>query len=252
MFRGDKLAFCCQLVTVFNWIYRILLECGKFIELLSLRHVTTYTNAVSTNCYQNVFATSHALLVPGLLTSCYNDLLTICCKVVDSVGLFRTANYCRTSDNVRLNLANVRAKVILIGHWSDQKICCHIIATFFCCDKTPIANSLNLHFAIKFTRHSSILLNVAPDWLYILVSWLIYILCMTKMCPTKFSDVGFCPTKFKFCPTKIKSDRTNVLSSQIFICSPACYKSFQQFVIVLQFNNLLKSCEWQPCSNLTK
>ena len=38
-----------------------------------------------------------------------------------------------TSDNVRLNLANVRAKVILIGHWSDQKnILSH---TFFCCDK---------------------------------------------------------------------------------------------------------------------
>jgi hypothetical protein len=33
----------------------------------------------------------------------------------------RAANYCRTSDNVRLNLANVRAKVILIGHWSDHK-----------------------------------------------------------------------------------------------------------------------------------
>ena len=36
----------------------------------------------------------------------------------------------------------------------------------------------------------------------------------------QLSDVGFCPTKFKLCPTKIKSDRTNVLSSQIFICSP--------------------------------
>ena len=44
---------------------------------------------------------------------------------------------------------------------------------------------------------------------------------VTYICPTKFSDVGFCPTKFKLCPTKIKSDRTNVLSSQIFICSPA-------------------------------
>jgi hypothetical protein len=43
---------------------------------------------------------------------------------------------------------------------------------------------------------------------------------MTYICPTKFSDVGFGPTKFKLCPTKIKSDRTNVLSSQIFICSP--------------------------------
>jgi hypothetical protein len=87
----------------------------------------------------------------------------------------RAANYCRTSDNVRLNLANVRAKVILIGHWSDKKNC-HIIH-FFCCDKIRLQiHSINLHFAIKFTRHSSILLNVAPEWLYILVSWLIYIL----------------------------------------------------------------------------
>ena len=44
--------------------------------------------------------------------------------------LNRTANYCRTSDNVRLNLANVRAKVILIGHWSDHKKNCHIIHFF--------------------------------------------------------------------------------------------------------------------------
>jgi hypothetical protein len=34
---------------------------------------------------------------------------------------------------------------------------------------------------------------------------------MTYICPTKFSGVGFCPTKFKLCPTK---------TSQIFICSP--------------------------------
>jgi hypothetical protein len=87
----------------------------------------------------------------------------------------RAANYCRTSDNVRLNLANVRAKVILIGHWSDHtKKICHII--HFLLWQNPIANSLNLYFAIKFTRHSSILLNVAPEWLYILVLWLIYIL----------------------------------------------------------------------------
>ena len=46
----------------------------------------------------------------------------------------RAANYCRTSDNVRLNLANVRAKVSLIGHWSDhKKKLSHY--TFFCCDK---------------------------------------------------------------------------------------------------------------------
>jgi hypothetical protein len=88
--------------------------------------------------------------------------------------------------------------------------------------QNPIANSLNLHFAIKFTRHSSILRNVAPEWLYILVSGDLYISCdVYCICPTKFSGVGFCPTKFKLCPTKIKSNRTNVLSSQIFICSPA-------------------------------
>jgi hypothetical protein len=31
-----------------------------------------------------------------------------------------------------------------------------------------------------------------------------------------------------------------------------CYKLFQQLAIVLQFNNLSTSCEWQPCSNLMK
>jgi hypothetical protein len=46
----------------------------------------------------------------------------------------RAANYYRTLDNVRLNLENVRAKVILIGHWSDlKKKLSHY--TFFCCGK---------------------------------------------------------------------------------------------------------------------
>jgi hypothetical protein len=58
----------------------------------------------------------------------------------------------------------------LVG--SQKKIVTYIFLLW----QNPIANSLNLHFAIKFTRHSSILLNVAPEWLYILVSWLIYIL----------------------------------------------------------------------------
>jgi hypothetical protein len=138
--------------------------------------------------------------------------------IINEFHSFRAANYCRTSDNVRLNLANVRAKVILIGHWSDHKKNVTYILLLW---QNPIANSLNLHFAIKFKRHSSILLNVALEWLYILVSWLIYILWRIHICPTKFSGVGFCPTKFKLCPTKIKSDRTFVLSSQIFICSPA-------------------------------
>jgi hypothetical protein len=55
-----------------------------------------------------------------------------CCMVIDS-DRPRAANYCRTSDNVRLNLSNVRAKVILIGHWSDHKK--KLSHTFFCCDK---------------------------------------------------------------------------------------------------------------------
>ena len=89
----------------------------------------------------------------------------------------RAANYsCRTSDNVRLNLANVRAKVILIR--SQKKF---VTLYIFLLWQNPIANSLNLHFAIKFTRHSSILLNIAPKWLYILVSWLIYISCNVYM-----------------------------------------------------------------------
>ena len=45
-------------------------------------------------------------------------------------GYNRAANYCRTSDNVRLNLANVRAKVILIGRWSDHKKNRHTIHFF--------------------------------------------------------------------------------------------------------------------------
>jgi hypothetical protein len=47
-----------------------------------------------------------------------------------SMAVFRAANYCRTSENVRPNLANVRAKVILIGHWSDHEKNCHIIHFF--------------------------------------------------------------------------------------------------------------------------
>jgi hypothetical protein len=125
----------------------------------------------------------------------------------------RAANYCQTSDNVRLNLANVRAKVILIGHWSDHiKKLSH---TFFCCDKIQLLwNSLNLHFAIKFTRSSRIYfhLTLRQNGIHTcLVTYNLYLLWHIYV---------FCPTHFKLCPTKIKSDRTNVLSSQIFICSP--------------------------------
>ena len=60
----------------------------------------------------------------------------------------------------------------------------------------------------------------------------IYIYLVTYICPTKFSGVGFCPTKFKLCPTKIKSDRTNVLSSQIFICSPVGASVLKHLIIL--------------------
>jgi hypothetical protein len=88
--------------------------------------------------------------------------------------------------------------------WSDigpitQKIC-HIIH-FFAVTKSYC----------KFTQFLFYLTYLSCDLYIYLVTWI---------CPTKFSDVGFCPTKFKLCPTKIKSDQTNVLSSQIFICSP--------------------------------
>jgi hypothetical protein len=72
----------------------------------------------------------------------------------------------------------------------------------------------------------------------ILTCLVTYIYLVMYICPTKFSGVGFCPTKFKLCPTKIKSDRTNVLSSQISICSPAIFifsiftrKNFTSFMI---------------------
>jgi hypothetical protein len=50
---------------------------------------------------------------------------------------------------------------------SDIGQCSHIMHFFAVTKSDNIANSLNLHFAI---RHSSILLNIAPEWLYILVS----------------------------------------------------------------------------------
>jgi hypothetical protein len=91
----------------------------------------------------------------------------------NSILIIRAANYCRTSDNVRLNLANVRAKVILIGHWSDHK---KIVTYIFLLWQNLIANSLNLHFAIKFTRHSSILLITLCRNGYVLSRDLYYIL----------------------------------------------------------------------------
>jgi hypothetical protein len=66
----------------------------------------------------------------------------------------------------------------------------------------------------------------------------LYIYLVTYICPTKFSGVGFCPTKFKLCPTKIKSDRTNVLSRQIFICSPVVHETPQSIDIYIYTRNV--------------
>jgi hypothetical protein len=92
--------------------------------------------------------------------------------------------------------------------------------TFFCCDKIR----LQIHSICILQQN---LRGILAFYLtlrrngYTYLSRDLYISCdVYCICPTKFSSVGFCPTKFKLCPTKIKSDRTNVLSSQISICSP--------------------------------
>ena len=76
---------------------------------------------------------------------------------------------------------------------------------------------------------------VASEWLYTNLSRDLYISCDVYM-SDQLSDVGFCPTKFKLCPTKIKSDRTNVLSSQIFICSPVSCISVTLFKTTVQLS----------------
>jgi hypothetical protein len=48
--------------------------------------------------------------------------------------IFQGCKLLSASDNVRLKLANVGAKVILIGHWSDHKKK-FVTLYLFCCDK---------------------------------------------------------------------------------------------------------------------
>jgi hypothetical protein len=83
------------------------------------------------------------------------------CKLLSDIGQCPTKfGKCPSKSNLDRTLVRSQKK---------------IVTYIFCCDKIR-CKFTNLHFAIKFTRHSSILLNVAPEWLYILVSWLIYIL----------------------------------------------------------------------------
>ena len=86
------------------------------------------------------------------------------------------------SDNVRLNLANVRAKVILIGHWSDHTKKIVTLIHFFAVTKSDCKfTQFNLHFAIKFTRHSSILYLTLRRNGYTYLSRDLYISCDVYM-----------------------------------------------------------------------
>jgi hypothetical protein len=130
------------------------------------------------------------------------------CKLLSDIGQCPTKfGKCPSKSNFDRTLVRSQKKVVTLY--------------IFLLWQNTIANLLNLHFAITFTRHSSILLTVTLRRNgYTYLSRDLYIYLVTYICPTKFSGVGFCPTKFNLCPTKIKSDRTNVLSRQIFICSP--------------------------------
>jgi hypothetical protein len=84
----------------------------------------------------------------------------------------RTANYCRTCPTKSGKCPSKSDFDWTLVRSHKKMVSLYIFLLW----QNPIANSLNLYFAIKFTRHSSILLNVASEWLYILVLLLIYIL----------------------------------------------------------------------------
>jgi hypothetical protein len=64
----------------------------------------------------------------------------------------------------------------------------------------------------------------------------IYISCDVYICPTKFSGVGFCPTKFKLCPTRIKSDRTiAALESGLNSCDTTPFLTKQNILCIIDY-----------------
>jgi hypothetical protein len=90
------------------------------------------------------------------------------CKLLSDIGQCPTKfGKCPSKSNFDRTLVRSQKK---LSHY-----------TFFCCDKSDCKFTQFAFFAIKFTRHSSILLNVAPEWLYILVSWLIYIYILWRI-----------------------------------------------------------------------
>jgi hypothetical protein len=114
-----------------------------------------------------VFIIGNALAINKLtkLSAGMLELLTPYqgCKLLSDIGQCPTKfGKCPSKSNFDRSLVRSQKKIVTLY--------------IFLLWQNPIANSLNLHFAIKFARHSRILLNVAPEWLYILVSWLIYIL----------------------------------------------------------------------------
>ena len=56
-----------------------------------------------------------------IMVSVTHEFVVVCTLLFPSKLLKRTTPMQGCKLNVRLNLANVRAKVILIGHWSDHK-----------------------------------------------------------------------------------------------------------------------------------
>jgi hypothetical protein len=128
------------------------------------------------------------------------------CKLLSDIGQCPTKfGKCPSKSNFERTLVR------------SQKKLSHLIP--FCCDKIRLQiHSICIFFNKMLPGILAFYLTLHRNG-YTYLSHDLYISCDVYICPTKFSSVGFCPTKFKLCPTKIKSDRTNVLSSQIFICS---------------------------------
>jgi hypothetical protein len=126
------------------------------------------------------------------------------CKLLSDIGQCPTKfDKCPSKSNFDRTLVRSQKKICHIHFFAVTKSDCKFTQFAFC-----------NKFYLTLRRNG-----------YTYLSRDLYISCDVYICPTKFSGVGFCPTTFKLCPTKIKSDRTNVLPSQIFICSPASFIS---------------------------
>jgi hypothetical protein len=137
------------------------------------------------------------------------------CKLLSDIGQCPTKfGKCPSKSNFDRTLVRSHKKIVTLY--------------IFLLWQNPIANSLNLYFAINFTRRSSIYFYLTLRRNGIHTCLVTYIYLVTCICPTKFSDVGFCLTKFKLCPTKIKSD---LLSCQVKYLFAALQVSHRDTVV---------------------